>query len=427
MGRRKSCGSKTTERPVPEDDEVRIRVHATTVSRTDCALRAGEPFISRFVTGVRRPKRSILGSDLAGAVEAVGTPVAEFEVGDHVFGINPWKFGAHAEFTCMRASASLAHMPTGMTFEEAAAVCDGAILALNALRPADLRKGQVILIYVASGSIGTAGVQLARYFGADVTAVCHTKNVELVRSLGADEVIDYTQQDFTNNGQTYSAILDAVGKLSFSRCCGSLKRGAVYLATDGLQNLFLSVWTRTGDKRVRSQYLLGLRRTTWCSSRSSSRRGVPSRHRPALPAGASGRSNQVRRNEAEDRERCPDRQARPRELTSAGPRARTCTRRGRTRCARLHYGTVASTSLSHLVKLKIMLLGPSTPASQARPGTAGRLEVFLNKEKNSFWMKGLLRQRDRTPPRKSQAERSPLRHPQRHLDAVHRTAAQEIW
>jgi NADPH:quinone reductase-like Zn-dependent oxidoreductase len=239
------------ERPVPKDDEVRVRVHATTASRTDCALRGGEPFISRFVTGLRRPKRKILGSDLAGVVEAVGATVTEFNVGDRVFGINPWKFGAHAEFICMRTSGPLALMPTGMAFDEAAAVCDGAILALNALRPAHLQQGQVILIYGASGSIGTAAVQVATYFGADVTAVCHTKNIDLVRSLGAGEVIDYTQEDFTSNGQTYDAILDAVGNLPFSHCRGSLKKGGFYLATDGLRNLFLSVWTRTGDKRVR--------------------------------------------------------------------------------------------------------------------------------------------------------------------------------
>ena len=239
------------ERPVPKDDEVLVRIHATTVSRTDCALRAAEPFISRFVTGLLRPKRKILGSDLAGEVEAVGAAVTEFEVGDHVFGINPWKFGAHAEFICMRANASLAHMPAGMTFEEAAAVCDGAILALNALRPADLHKGQQILIYGASGSIGTAGVQLARYFGADVTAVCNTKNFELVRSLGADEVIDHTQEDFTNNGRTYDVIFDAVGKHSFKRCRSSLKRGGIYVATDHLHNVVLALWTaRIGDKRV---------------------------------------------------------------------------------------------------------------------------------------------------------------------------------
>jgi NADPH:quinone reductase-like Zn-dependent oxidoreductase len=239
------------ERPVPKDDEVLVKIHATTVSRTDCGLRSADLFISRFVTGLLRPKRRILGSDLAGEVEAVGATVTEFEVGDHVFGINPWKFGAHAEFICMPAGAALAHMPTGTTFEEAAAVCDGAILALNALRPADLQVGQRILIYGASGSIGTAGVQLARYFGADVTAVCATKNFELVKALGADEVIDYTQEDFTTNGQTYDVIFDSVGKQSFNRCRGSLKRGGVYVATDHLHNLVLALWTaRIGDKRV---------------------------------------------------------------------------------------------------------------------------------------------------------------------------------
>jgi len=239
------------ERPVPRADEVLVKIHATTVSRTDTGLRSADLFASRFVTGLLRPKRKILGSDLAGEVEAVGADVTEFEVGDRVFGINPWKFGTHAQFVCMRAGGALGHMPVGMSFEDAAAVCDGAILALNALRPADLRKGRRILIYGASGSIGTAGVQLARYFGADVTAVCTAKNFELVRSLGADEVIDYTQEDFTKSGQTYDVIFDSVGKQSFTRCRGSLKRGGVYVATDHLHNIVLALWTaRIGDKRV---------------------------------------------------------------------------------------------------------------------------------------------------------------------------------
>jgi NADPH:quinone reductase-like Zn-dependent oxidoreductase len=243
---------ENVDRPVPKDDEVLIKVYATTVSRTDSALRAGQPFVSRFITGLRRPRRKILGSDLAGVVEAVGTAVTGFKAGDHVFGINPWKFGAHAEFLCMRAGAALAPMPSGMPFDEAAAVCDGAILALNAIRPARLRSGQRILVYGASGSIGTAGVQLARAFGGDVTGVCRTANIELVRSLGADEVIDSTVEDFTRNGRTYDAILDAVGNLTFSRCRDSLKPGGVYLATDGMQNLLLALWTaRIGDRKVR--------------------------------------------------------------------------------------------------------------------------------------------------------------------------------
>src|SRR5205809_2946291 len=207
--------------PVPKEDEVLVKMHATTVTRSDCAVRAGKPFISRFFTGLRRPKQRILGTELAGEVEAVGAAVHEFAVGDHVFGTSGLRFGAHAEFICMRESARIAHKPAGMSFEEAAAVCDGALNALWCLRLADLRKGQRILIYGASGAIGTAGVQLARYFGADVTAVCNTRNVETVRSLGADRVIDYTQEDFTKNGQTYDVIFDAVGKHSFRRSRGS--------------------------------------------------------------------------------------------------------------------------------------------------------------------------------------------------------------
>jgi NADPH:quinone reductase-like Zn-dependent oxidoreductase len=239
------------ERPVPKEDEVLVRIRATTVNRSDCGVRSGEPFIARFLTGLRRPRKKILGSELAGEVEAVGAAVTEFEVGDQVFGVNAWKFGAHAEFVCMRESAALAHMPAGMSFEEAAAVCDGVILALMGLRPADLRSGRSILVYGASGSIGTAAVQLAKYFDADVTAVCNTKNVEIVTSLGADKVIDYTKEDFTKNGETYNVIFDAVGKHSFRRCRDSLKPGGIYIATDHLQNLILALWTsRIADKRV---------------------------------------------------------------------------------------------------------------------------------------------------------------------------------
>ncbi len=240
------------ERPVPKEDEVLVKIHATTVTRTDCGLRGGKPFISRFFTGLRRPKQRILGTELAGEVEAVGAAVRGFAVGDHVFGTtSAFRFGAHAEFICMRESAPLAHKPAGMSFEEAAAVCDGVILALMGLRPAGLRKGLRILVYGASGSIGTAGVQLARYFEADVTAVCNPKNLELVRSLGADRVIDYTEEDFTKNGETYDIVFDAVGKMSFRRCRGSLTRDGIYLPTDGLQNLILALWTsRIGNKKV---------------------------------------------------------------------------------------------------------------------------------------------------------------------------------
>jgi NADPH:quinone reductase-like Zn-dependent oxidoreductase len=244
-------GLRDVARPVPRQDQVRIKIRATTVNRSDCAYRQGAPPYARLFTGLLRPRRRILGTELAGVVEAVGSAVTEFGVGDEVFGVNAWRFGAHAEFICMRQSAPLAPKPAGRSFEEAAAVCDGVILALMCLRRADVRKGRTILIYGASGSIGTAAVQLSRYFGADVTAVCGTKNLETVRALGAGHVIDYTRDDFTGNGQAYDVIFDAVGKHSFRRCQDSLKPGGIYLATDQLRNLVLALWTpRTGDKKV---------------------------------------------------------------------------------------------------------------------------------------------------------------------------------
>jgi NADPH:quinone reductase-like Zn-dependent oxidoreductase len=177
--------------------------------------------------------------------------VTEFSVGDRVFGVNVPGYGAHAEYVCMREAAPLAHMPAGSTFEEAAPVCDGAMLAIGLLRRAKLERGQRILVYGASGAIGTAGVQLAKHFGAHVTAVCNTKNVETVRSIGADEVVDYTKEDFTRNGQTYDVIFDSVGKHSFRRSRNSLKPGGIFLVTDGYANFALAAWTwKIGDKRV---------------------------------------------------------------------------------------------------------------------------------------------------------------------------------
>jgi NADPH:quinone reductase-like Zn-dependent oxidoreductase len=241
------------ERPVPKDDEVLIRIRAATVTRTDTGLRGAELFISRFVTGLLRPKHRILGSELAGEVEEVGQAVTEFKVGDHVFGVTG--SGTHAEFVSMPQSAPLAHKPASMAFEEAAAVCDGASLALACLRQADLGEGRSILIYGASGSVGTAAVQLARHFGTHVTAVCSTKNVELVQSLGADEVIDYTREDFTKSGKRYDVIFDAVGKHSFRRSRRSLKPGGTYLETDlGFMwhVPFLLLATKwIGDKKVK--------------------------------------------------------------------------------------------------------------------------------------------------------------------------------
>jgi NADPH:quinone reductase-like Zn-dependent oxidoreductase len=246
------------ERPVPKEDEVLVRVRATTVNRSDVHTREANQssglamtLLSRSISGLRGPRQRILGTEFAGEVIAVGPAVTEFAIGDRVFGSSGFRFGAHAEFMCVRESARIAQMPEGMSFEEAAPACDGALNALTCLSAADLRPGRSILIYGASGACGTAGVQLARYFGADVTAVCGTKNLELVRSLGADRVIDYTQEDFTKNGEKYDVIFDAVGKHSFRRCLGSMKPGGIYLPTDGLENLWWAMWTsRIGDKKV---------------------------------------------------------------------------------------------------------------------------------------------------------------------------------
>ncbi len=237
------------EQPEPKDDEVLVRVHATTVNRTDTHMRAAKPFIWRFMLGLRRPKRRILGLEFAGDVASVGANVTEFEVGDRVFGL---RSGAYADYICVREAGVLAHMPAGMTYEEAAALCDGATQALAPLTRARVGEGTRLLVYGASGSCGTAAVQLASHFlRAHVTAVCNTKNVELVRSLGADEVIDYLHEDFTRNGETYDVILDAVGKHSFFRSRRSLVPGGLFLATDGLHNFPLALVTsRIGDRTV---------------------------------------------------------------------------------------------------------------------------------------------------------------------------------
>jgi len=245
------------ERPVPKDDELLIRVRASTVTQTDTHARRADLFLWRLVFGLRRPRSRTLGVELAGEVVAVGSAVRQFKVGDEVFGHPSTLFGAHAEYVCLSERAALALKPAGMSFEEAAAVCDGASQALDTLRQADVREGRRLVIYGASGSLGSAAVQLAKHFGAHVTAVCGTDHVELVRSLGADEVVDYRQQDFTKNGQTYDAIIDAVGKYSFRRGRRSLKPGGIYVATDGgrfmVETIALLVVTRwVGSKRVRS-------------------------------------------------------------------------------------------------------------------------------------------------------------------------------
>jgi NADPH:quinone reductase-like Zn-dependent oxidoreductase len=245
---------KEVEKPTPKNNEVLIRIYATTVNRTDCGFRKPEyRLIIGFINGFFKPKRKILGSELAGEVEEVGKDVTLFKKGDRVFGLTDVGFGAHAEYICLPEVASIVKKPNNMNYEEAAAVCDGLMLAYNYIRRLNFQNESAlpksrkkILIYGASGSIGTAAVQLAKYFGAEVTAVCNTKNLELVKSLGADEVIDYTKDDFTRNDQTYEVVFDAVGKSSFFQCRKLIKKGGIYFSSDlGFlaQVLFLALWT----------------------------------------------------------------------------------------------------------------------------------------------------------------------------------------
>jgi NADPH:quinone reductase-like Zn-dependent oxidoreductase len=234
-------------KPTPKDNEVLIRIYATTVVKEDPDMRASPGF-----NGILKPRNPILGQELSGEVEAVGRDVTRFRPGDQVFGIGA--FGAYAEYKCMPENGALALKPANMSHEEAASVPNGALTALPFLRDqGKIQGGQTVLIYGASGSVGTAAVQLAKYYGAEVTAVCSTANLEMVKSLGADEVVDYTKEDLTQNGKTYDIVFDAVGKLPFSRCKGSLAERGVYLTTvPGPETMLQVLWTAiAGGKKAK--------------------------------------------------------------------------------------------------------------------------------------------------------------------------------
>jgi NADPH:quinone reductase-like Zn-dependent oxidoreductase len=242
------------DKPAIRDDGVLVKVHATTVNRTDCGFRAAKPFFLRFFTGLVRPRATVLGGEFAGVIEAVGRGVTSFKIGDWVFGYSEGSWGAHAEYLSISADGPLAAMPAKLTFEQAAPSTEGSQYALSMIVGAKVLSGQDVLVYGATGAIGSAAVQLLKSLDANVTAVCDTGNVELVRGLGADRVIDYTVEDFTKDEQGYDVVLDAVGKSSFGRCKRLLKPRGIYLSSDlgpRWQNPILVLITRPlGGKKV---------------------------------------------------------------------------------------------------------------------------------------------------------------------------------
>ncbi len=245
---------REVQRPTPHAGEVLVAMHATSVNRTDLATLNGTPFFARLATGMRRPRYPILGTEFAGRIEAVGAEVAGLAVGDDVFGFSGTTHGAHAEYLAIRADGPVATIPAGLSYAEVASSTEGTHYALSSIEAADLGAGDEVLVYGATGAIGTAAVQLLVHRGATVTAVCDPHGVQLVASLGAQVVIDRSRQDFTRTSMRFDAVFDAVGQTTLARCRHLLEPGAPYLTTDlgpGWQNLGLIPWTRVvGDHRV---------------------------------------------------------------------------------------------------------------------------------------------------------------------------------
>jgi NADPH:quinone reductase-like Zn-dependent oxidoreductase len=243
---------KNVQRPVPKDDEVLIKIHAATVNRTDVALFRAKPFVTRFITGFFKPKHAILGTEFAGEVESVGKKVRSFKIGDRVFGFSETKWGAHAEYMVMSANKAISKIPKNMSFEEAAACSEGSWYAQNFYNKVEFKKGQKVLVNGATGAIGSAAVQLGRYFGANVTATCRGKHFDLVKGLGANRCTDYTKEDFTKEDVEYDYVFDSVGKSTFGRCKRVLKPRGAYISSElgpWSQNIFLALLTPVFSKK----------------------------------------------------------------------------------------------------------------------------------------------------------------------------------
>ncbi len=239
-------------KPEPKENEIRVKIHATAVNSADCRLRKADPFAVRFFFGLFKPKNPVLGGVLSGIIEAVGKNVTQFQVGDAVFGSTQMHLSTHAEYICLPETGALAIKPENIHHEEAAALPFGGMTALHFFRKANVQPGQKVLIYGASGAVGTAAVQIAKYFGAEVTGVCSTSNLSLVKSLGADTVIDYTKTDFTKTGEVYDVVYETVDKAPFSSCISVLKQdGTLILGAALLGGMLRGLWTSwTSRKKV---------------------------------------------------------------------------------------------------------------------------------------------------------------------------------
>lgn len=241
---------KEVEKPIPKENEILIRIKATAVNSGDWRLRKADPFAVRFIFGLLRPKINILGSVFSGVVESIGGDVKLFKVGDFVFGHTDMSFGSYAEYKCLPENASIALKPANISHKEAAVIPFGGVTALHFLKKAMIKPGQEVLVVGASGAVGSAAVQLARSLGAVVTGVCSTSNIALVKSIGADKVIDYTKEDFNKNGETYDVIFDAVKAISFSRSIKSLnKKGIMILSAAGISEMLQGLWTTMTSKK----------------------------------------------------------------------------------------------------------------------------------------------------------------------------------
>ena len=246
---------RDVDKPVPADNELLVRVHSATVNRTDCAMLTADPWFMRFLTGLTKPKKSISGTDFAGVVEFAGKNVSKFKTGDRVFGFDDNGLGSHAEYMTISGNNAISVIPEDISFEQAAASIEGAHYAYNFLNKVNIKAGQKVLVNGASGAIGSAAVQLLKISGADITAVCNTKNKELISSLGAEKVIDYEKEDFTKSDEKFDFVFDTVGKSTFGKCKPILKDGGIYISSElgpNAQNVFYSLFTPFfGKKKVK--------------------------------------------------------------------------------------------------------------------------------------------------------------------------------